>query len=61
MARSFRESVQSAPAVAHAHDRVRRIAADVTSKDSIKTLVKEVSSKAPEGIQLLVNNAGESH
>ncbi|GJE99695.1 SDR family oxidoreductase [Phanerochaete sordida] len=34
------------------------IVADVTSKDSIKDLVAQVSKACPDGLQLLVNNAG---
>jgi NAD(P)-dependent dehydrogenase (short-subunit alcohol dehydrogenase family) len=31
---------------------------DITKKDDIQRLVKEVESKEPKGIHLLVNNAG---
>jgi NAD(P)-dependent dehydrogenase (short-subunit alcohol dehydrogenase family) len=34
------------------------VTADLTSKDSILQLVKEIEQKEPNGIQLLVNNAG---
>ncbi|KAL8950436.1 MAG: hypothetical protein Q9222_003530 [Ikaeria aurantiellina] len=34
------------------------VATDISNKDEIKVLVDRVSSKEPNGIQLLVNNAG---
>lgn len=34
------------------------LAGDISNKDDIKRLVKEIEQKEPKGIQLLVNNAG---
>jgi len=34
------------------------LAGDISNKDDIQRLVKEIEQKEPKGIQLLVNNAG---
>ncbi|EGG13090.1 uncharacterized protein MELLADRAFT_51312 [Melampsora larici-populina 98AG31] len=44
----------------HATGQIVAIQADVTSKDDLKKLVKEIEGKEPNGIQILINNAGIS-
>lgn len=41
-------------------DSIVPITADVTSKEEIKKLVKEIESREPKGLSVLVNNAGIS-
>ena len=37
---------------------IHALAGDISNKSEIQRLVKELGSKEPKGIQLLVNNAG---
>jgi len=57
---SRREEVLKKTEELHNHEngQIISIVADVSDPEDIKRLYKEISEKEPEGIQLLVNNAG---